>query len=332
MRKILAIAVVLVLSSLATFTSLSVVVKATSSPLTWNAPLAWGDDDTYVIDLNYVQHNLGLQAVSLAGATYGCGKVLVSASFEGFGQGSISYGWDNDATPELDEYDNAKLLTNGLAWLIGSPDPTNPQKILFTGWSQDYHSNTISYMENLGYKVTWGGSFPSLTSADLSGYNMLMTSCQGLTTDPTYVQSTINAVLDFVNGGGGFWCLGHYGGPQPVTGIDHCYEICDGATENALVNNFGINYSMDTVFDPTNYNGYTVNPVYHNFATDPVTQGLSEICFDAGSSLTVTLVRPHGVIPEVPLGTIMPSVAMIIAMAAYGAVPKRRRKSEYLKS
>lgn len=35
---------------------------------------------------------------------------------------------------------------------------------------------------------------------------------------------------------------------------------------------------------------------------------------------------PHGVIPEVPLGTVMVSAAMIIALVAYIAVPKWRRK------
>jgi len=39
---------------------------------------------------------------------------------------------------------------------------------------------------------------------------------------------------------------------------------------------------------------------------------------------------PSPVIPEVPLGTIMASAAMIIALAAYVAVPKRRRKQAYV--
>ena len=38
-----------------------------------------------------------------------------------------------------------------------------------------------------------------------------------------------------------------------------------------------------------------------------------------------------GVIPEVPLGTIMASAAMIIALVAYIAVPKLRRKRQYVK-
>ena len=38
-----------------------------------------------------------------------------------------------------------------------------------------------------------------------------------------------------------------------------------------------------------------------------------------------------GVIPEVPLGTIMASAAMIIALLAYVARPKWRRKRKYVK-
>jgi len=39
--------------------------------------------------------------------------------------------------------------------------------------------------------------------------------------------------------------------------------------------------------------------------------------------------RPHGVIPEVPWGTIVASVTMIIALVAYAVMPKWKRKRQY---
>ncbi|MFC1592230.1 thrombospondin type 3 repeat-containing protein [Thermodesulfobacteriota bacterium] len=268
--RILAAALVLTAAGLGSMTT------AADAQLIWNSALAFGDGDTYIVPTPGYDSPLkgdtpGPDIVSMAGAQFGLGRALVTASFEGFGNygnGAAYSGSDGDSIPDLQEYDNLLLVRNSLRWLIGSPDASNPQRILLTGWSFSYHTLLISYMQSLGYIVETG-TITQLTSS----HALLISSCQSLSSaTPAQISQTLN----LINGGVSYWSFGHNG---------PCFFACSAVIENSLVTNFGIEYNIDTVYDPTNNNGRTDYVVYHSFATHPITEGLTEITFDKGSSL-----------------------------------------------
>ena len=98
-----------------------------------------------------------------------------------------------------------------------------------------------------------------------------------------------------------------------VIGVQSVTDLDPGDTEN-------LQFSWDTTGVPVGT--YTVK------ACADIVPG--EIIVDNNCLETTVTVLPTHVIPEVPLGTVLASVTMIIALLGYAAVPKWRRKRQYI--
>ncbi len=98
-----------------------------------------------------------------------------------------------------------------------------------------------------------------------------------------------------------------------VIGVQSVTDLDPSDTEN-------LQFSWDTTGVPVGT--YTVK------ACADIVPG--EIIVDNNCLETTVTVLPTHVIPEVPLGTVLASVTMIIALLGYAAVPKWRRKRQHI--
>ena len=91
-------------------------------------------------------------------------------------------------------------------------------------------------------------------------------------------------------------------------------------------------FDGDGVYDLSTTTLSIVSHTYTIPGTYTVTLRVTDFHGNSDTASNVKTITPLGVIPEVPLGTIIASTAMIIAFVAYVAVPKWRRKRAYVSS
>ncbi len=99
-----------------------------------------------------------------------------------------------------------------------------------------------------------------------------------------------------------------------------------GSTDDGTIVLYEWDFDGDGVYD---HSTATPDIASHTYTTPGTYIVTLRVTDDDGLTDTATdtkNITPIGVIPEVPLGTIMASAAMIIALVAYVAMPKWRRK------
>lgn len=126
----------------------------------------------------------------------------------------------------------------------------------------------LSYLVDNGWQVTTILSGP-VTVELLDQYDILMLA----PSYNTYTEDEIAAVQLFMAGGHGLWAFN---------------DIYDSATgTNSLCSRFGVIFNAyDYVYDATNNQGMSSWPNIHVLETHPVTQGVADYGFYAGTSLT----------------------------------------------
>jgi hypothetical protein len=125
-----------------------------------------------------------------------------------------------------------------------------------------------------------------------------------------FANSEIDAIENFVRNGRGLFLAGE----NPGYGNDNL---------DPVAGRFGMGFDNVCVSDPTNHGLAPEHPIIHVFAAHAVTTGVSSNYYTAGCPLTGL---PQQVIPEVPWGTIVASIMMIIAVVGFLTFPRLRRK------
>lgn len=285
--------------------------------VTWVGALAWGDEDTYVMDVPNIRQDTGESTISMAAAEVASGgRLIVTSSMDGFGGQWNYFGYDGTDALAIDEHNNTLMLNNGVNWLTG-PSSSDPKKILLLSPGSD-PSRMTEILIDWGYDVTTEYYWDVVIEPEyVENYDLIILGCSGLGMtgymSPENVTITKNTMVNFVKQGKSLWVLGHFSGPLSEINLgpdnyygteSECFEMCDGNAQNEIINHFGINFNMDTVFDETNCYGLDLTPdpiihnvVYHNFAEHEMTMGLQEVCFRAGTSLSIGIPMPADMNP-----------------------------------
>jgi ABC-type amino acid transport substrate-binding protein len=222
--------------------------------------------------------------------------------------------WFDDTYRSLG--DNQPLLLNSFSWL--SLTGSNVLWIEVTNYHLQY-SIDDAYYDGLkallianGYTVT--KYIGTITGDALSGYDILAITNTATGSDvnaKTFTTSEIDAIEDFVSSGHGLFLAAENG------------ELYGNDNFDPIGARFGVTFDNNAVRDPSNYYINTFWPIIHVFATHALTSGVSNHYHIFGCTLSGTV---EHVIPEVPFGTIMASLGMIIALAGFLGFKRFRPK------
>jgi Repeat of unknown function (DUF6923) len=273
--------------------SLSVAVPAVA--------IASGDEDTYTAGpQSAVEGSLadnagkGLDGAALTDIRPGAPVVM---AYEKIGPGSVfvtgdsglfeSADPDADGILSLNEYDNRKLAQHVFDY------PRCPVKrcyrILFDethGWANDSYVGDYTieagfrglaeFLRRQGHTVASLQDPTPIEYTTLRWYDVFVL----MLPKEAYSEAEKTAIARFVEQGGRLVTIGEwapFAGPSTDILNDVHAFLGDGLVHNA-----------DTVYDPTDNDGQSYWPIIHDFAPDPVNQGVNTVVEYAGSSLQVS--------------------------------------------
>jgi PKD repeat protein len=160
----------------------------------------------------------------------------------------------------------------------------------------------------------------------------------------TYDTSLHSALIDYCgSAGAGLYAISfvrtvEYIGSVGQAPVASFTESAESAPVGTTINfNAGASYDPDGTIvsyewdfgDGATATGVTASHAYAASGTYTVTLTVTDNdCFISTATATKTIGPPTGVIPEVPLGTIVASALMATALAGYIAVPRLRRKQQ----
>ncbi len=166
------------------------------------------------------------------------------------------------------------ILLAFLAFQFATIQVTNASSILVdrTHGQQFDEQGFSNYLLSLGWRIDRNQVSP-ITPELLEGYDIFFTvQCHS-----AWLQSEIDAIVDYVNGGGALWFVGD-DGSRPTAMFD-----------NQLVSQFGVTFNGDRLYDPTdNENNDPSWPTIHSLETHPITNDVSSFGYYHGSSLNVS--------------------------------------------
>jgi immune inhibitor A len=138
----------------------------------------------------------------------------------------------------------------------------------FIDYSIGSYDTLFRYLRAAGYQVDLLNG--SVTPAALSGYDLFITALP----QQAFTASEIAAIHSFIRGGGGALFISEH------------HNLVSGNMNN-ITTTYGITINYDAVYDPTNNDSRDYWPIIHNFASHPVTSGVTSYVEYAGASLDV---------------------------------------------
>jgi len=171
-----------------------------------------------------------------------------------------------------------------------TPTPTyiGGNKILFDETHNEYWESTIEQgyadlaeeLRRVGFIVE-SLKPDSITFEKISQYNALAIAAP-FTPPKSLTSDEISAIKQFVSKGGGLFlaALGW-------SWVGYTKQSVDSDPANQIGREFGITVNNDIIYDPTNNDGGPGSPLFHKFASHPITDGLNIIWGATPSSLRV---------------------------------------------